>query len=195
MKKSCASDINTFVVLVLLSAMSCEPLYIPDPIDPRLPKYTESGNNVAGALINDQLWKSDIEYGWFGGFYEPDVYYIVNGDSLVIDFRGGMGENDYINISFALKGARVTNLGSMLNLAGEKFQLGNGDNTVSIARDSSCNQMGTGQVYFRSVKYDSVNQIITLSGTFGFNIVDSVCGDVDVTYGRFDVRIVHISGY
>ncbi|MEO8471913.1 MAG: hypothetical protein ABI477_06955 [Chryseolinea sp.] len=195
MKKSCASDINIFVVLVLLSAMSCEPLYIPDPIDPRLPKYTESGNNVAGALINDQLWKSDIEYGWFGGFYAPDVYYIVNGDSLVIDFRGGMGENDYINISFALKGARVTNLGSMLNLAGEKFKLGNGDNAVSIARDSGCNQMGTGQVYFRSVTYDSVNQIITLSGTFGFNVVDSVCGDVDVTYGRFDVRIVHISGY
>lgn len=36
--------------------ISCEQPIVPDPIDPRLPAYYNSGDNVAGALINDSTW-------------------------------------------------------------------------------------------------------------------------------------------
>lgn len=43
-------------MLVVLFLTSCDAVFVPDPVDPRLPKYTEDGNNVAGALVNGDLW-------------------------------------------------------------------------------------------------------------------------------------------
>ena len=197
MQRNYISGVNALVFLVLLSTVSCEPIYIPDPIDPRLPKYTESGNNVAGALINDKLWKSESYFDWFWVVSnDPSVFYLLDGDSVSIQFRGNtVGEAyGYGMISFGLKNARVKSLASLQNLEGRKFELGNNDNAVTLETGSGCNQWGTGQIYFRSVKYSSARVVATISGTFGFDIVDPVCGNLSVTYGRFDMEISRIQG-
>ena len=59
---------NSIIALFLLALVSCEGIFIPDPIDPRLPKYTEKGYNAAGAFINKDVWKSVDESSYDFGF-------------------------------------------------------------------------------------------------------------------------------
>lgn len=62
--KKYTSIIKSLLIFVVLVMNSCSGEFIPDPIDPRLPKYTEEGNNVAGAFINDNTWESVVSIGF-----------------------------------------------------------------------------------------------------------------------------------
>src|SRR6478752_4585042 len=83
--------------------IACESLYIPDPIDPRLPKYTDRGNDVGGALVNGRLWKSVVTHDWiYGSQYVPTLHYYSDQDSLDIVFSGYLEGDLYTKISFGL---------------------------------------------------------------------------------------------
>src|ERR1035437_590386 len=84
-------SINSLLLICsMLALLSCEGLYIPDPIDPRLPKYTENGNDVAGAIINNIYWTSVERIGFQTTSYKPYIITSAITDSLVIQFSGKM---------------------------------------------------------------------------------------------------------
>lgn len=178
--------------VVLLAYFSCEPIYIPDPIDPRLPKYTEEGYNVAGALVNNNLWKSQRDFSFLKSDpNNPRIDYFLSADSLVMIFSG---ETD--NITFSFKGLGITTLKELTKLNSMKLSL-DGLKSSAFLSDyfEECESSGLGQIYFRSVKFAEQSQRVVLSGTFGFDQNDPVCGKHSVTYGRFDYRVDNITIY
>jgi hypothetical protein len=70
-------------VLLLLLMQACkQENFKPDRRDSRLPKYTERGNQVGGALINNVAWKTNYKAFAFGIHH---AFYMINhrdGDSL-----------------------------------------------------------------------------------------------------------------
>ncbi len=182
--------IKLLLIGICFSASSCEPIYIPDPIDPRLPKYTDDGNNVAGAFINDNLWRSEYFPSWFGPNNEPEIRYFSNRDSISITFIGAVDEpNYYGDISFGFRGFGVTSLAELVELNETKIELDGITSTANAYRSSDCVAPGIGQLYFRSMTFNAETGHLTLSGTFGFNQEDPACGNISVTYGRFDFAV------
>ncbi len=178
--------------------IACDGIFIPDPIDPHLPKYTETGNRVAGAILNEKIWKSHVRFSWGGANDAPHINYYSHQDSLVITFTGQKrGEDFNTYIVFSLLNTGVSNVEDLRQLNDKKFDLGspNYGGYILSQGNYDCITSGMGQVYFRSVKYSDNNdnkRSIILSGTFGFDVEDPVCGKTSVRYGRFDYSISNL---
>jgi hypothetical protein len=190
---------NIIIALFLLTLQSCESKFILDPIDPRLPKYTETGNNVAGALVNQDIWKSVLSYSLAGTTNLPVIKVYSAGDSLVISFEGDVNKEKDIQlitlIKFHLKGLNIHTFSDIRTLKDKTVQLDGVRNWAEYTRPISVNEypactgsFGIGQIYFRNVVVNDANNAATLSGTFGFTIPASDCGSLEVSYGRFDYR-------
>jgi hypothetical protein len=176
-------------VLIILTAVifySCERgIYLMDPVDPQIIQYTEDGNNAAGALINDELWKSIVSEGLFGGLSNnPEVINYVDQDSIVVLFDGYIERSDadleFARLEFHLSGVSIENLEDLTELDNRIFKF-DGLNHVGLVSSSTINSGFTysGQIYFRSVTQDN------FSGTFSIKIGESTV----VKYGRFDYKI------
>lgn len=173
----------------MLTLVSCEGLFIPDPIDPRLPKYTENGNNVAGAFINDESWKSVVSYGFMTASDKPTIITSDINDSLVILFEGNI-LNHYTAIEFHLTGLNIHRFEDLILLKNRKIQLDGLTNAGVIRYDNSRDYLvsngGIGQIYIRYVTFNNLSDKVILSGTFGFTTNDTASGNKEVSYGRFD---------
>jgi len=179
-------------VLFMLLTSCVESVYIPDPIDPRLPKYTEVGNNVGGALLNDKLWKSEVIYDFWGSASRIPIIRSYQ-DSISIAFDGELNDDNYAEISVGLDDITINQLADLTTLSGRKFSL-DGNAAVAWLTGLGCGKPSTrGQVYFRSVSYSSEYKSITLSGTFSFVVEDCAGVKVEVTYGRFDFEIFRLN--
>lgn len=182
---SCIFFTSFFFVLT-----SCESLFIPDPVDPRLPKYTEDGNGVAGAFINGKTWRSEVFYGLM---YGPDNMPVINsfprGDSLSIYFFGeienGQDFQTSDKIGFYLKNVNVQSFVQLTELKGQKFSL---DGVNSYGAYQSY-KGGVGQLYLKNVTLNDSLDRVTISGTFGFSVPDENGEEIDVHYGRFDYKV------
>lgn len=172
--------------------MGCEPMVVQDPIDPRIPKYTESGYNVAGAFINQNVWKS-VTY-----WNKSNVWItsLKNSDSLIIRFDGQQN-NSPLTISFYLKGYTVSKFQELVNLNDTKILL-DGEDKAGVLETSSVMVSyspkaikGKGQLYFKHVQVDITNKTAVISGTFGFTTNDLT----EVSYGRFDYAVKDSIGF
>lgn len=185
------SLLGIFAFSILL--MACDASWIPDPIDPRLPMYTENGINTAGAIVNGELWRSRVDQQIFGSINAtPYVDFTTNKDSLVIIFLGDSKNLPVREITFTIKNENIQNAADFLKLRGRVIPLDGLQNTVSVFDyyNDDCNSSGIGQIYFRNVKFGGENGTsILFSGTFSFIQDDPVCANYDVSYGRFDYRI------
>lgn len=194
-KYSCLS--NIVLIVFTMTWFSCEETFIPDPTDPRLPKYTEEGRGTAGAFINDDVWNSIEIPGYFSFGYDYNAVLVLfnNKDSIRLVFEGE--SNIYKYLVFNLSGLHINHLHDLTLLENQKIQL---DGTLNealclkpecdvygtYADESGCNTSGgTGQLWFRNVSINDSTGVV-LSGTFGFNSNDPVYGNTEVTYGRFD---------
>jgi len=174
----------TYIVSLLLmfGLSSCEGIFVPDPIDPRLPKYTEEGNDVAGAFVDDLFWKSVVECH-FSVTDEPQLMLLPQKDSLILRFYGSTLDKS-ASIEFYLKGSKVTQFSDLAAWEGKKILLNgisgcgiyNDDETSSVFRSQS------GQFYLKHV--DITRKII--SGTFGFTAIDNTGKIIKIKSGRFD---------
>ena len=177
-----------FVVLIF---SSCRGIFVQDPIDPQLPKYTEVGNNVAGAFIDNGFWKSVVKFGLFTTDDEPSVIAWPLGDSLTIRF-GGEDSYGRSNIEFHLTGLKIYRFEDLLTLNNKKIQLDGISNSGYYIRShdpTSYSNKGIGQVYFRNVnRSDTISKVI-LSGTFGFSVNKQDGSTMKISYGRFDYTI------
>jgi hypothetical protein len=184
-----------------------EEKFVPDPSDPRLPKYTESGNQVGGALINDVAWKTDFSTSGMGG---NRSFYFTNyssGDSVTLTLDGmfteGINRESPISFIVVLKNMSLQKLEDIKLFNGQTFILDGKVNYVIIEDGFSTIQDsiyyyygGTGKVILKNVKTikntsfrrqngEKYNPLI-VAGTFEFN-VDEI--STAVTLGRFDFYI------
>ena len=177
--------------LAVIIVCSCRGIFVPDPIDPQLPKYTEVGNNVAGAIIDDGFWKSVVKYGLFTTDDSPSVTAWPVGDSLSVSF-GGEDVNGRSDIEFHLEGLKIHSFEDLLGLKDKKIQLDGISNSGYYIKGydpASYSNKGIGQIYFRNVsRSDTISKVI-ISGTFGFSVSKPGGGIVKISYGRFDYTL------
>jgi len=188
---------SKLLVVIFLLVIACNGIFIPDPIDPRIPKYTEDGNNVAGAFINDNIWESIVKIGFPSVYNEPFITASQEKDSLVLKFFGNtLGESS--SIDFHLTGLNITSFGELVVLKGQKIQLDGIKYTgyyIENYNPASYNNRGIGQIYFKNVRFESLSSKIILSGTFGFSINDLNGKVIKVSSGRFDYGITENSNF
>lgn len=197
MMKKYWSPNSKLLAVIFLLLIACNGIFVPDPIDPRIPKYTEEGNNVAGAMIDDNIWKSIVTSGFPHVIDEPLIAIRQEKDSLIIKFFGStLGENS--SLEFHLTGLNITKFGDLVVLEGKKIQLDGIKNAgyyIENDNPSGYNNRGFGQIYFKKVHLDSLSSKITLSGTFGFSINDLNGKAIKVSSGRFDYGITENSNF
>lgn len=182
----CIGNFKLLILCLLLA--SCSGILVPDPIDPRLPKYTEEGNNVAGAFVGEKVWQSIVYSSFSYTFNEPIISVYSRKDSLSFRFTGSIN-SEFSTIEVHLKNHHITKAEDLPALNGLKISLDGVNATAYFIQDytpAAFNHKGIGQVYFRSVKRDLTGQQIILSGTFGFSTTDSNGNIVKITSGRFD---------
>ena len=191
------SSKSQFLVIVFLIATACSGIFIPDPIDPRIPKYTNEGNNVAGAFFNDKIWKSVVKAGFNHLSGSPDITVWSQSDSLSLRFTGSISEESS-SIEFNLKELKITKFADLLVLNGQKIQLDGINSAGYFIRNYTPEDYahkGTGQIYFRNVKAEDASGTIILSGTFSLSFNDWNGNILKVTSGRFDYRISEESNF
>ena len=176
----------TFALCMLL-CVACEGTFVLDPIDPRLPKYTETGNNVAGAEINGDFWKSVSKSGFMYADLSHSIAIIPLQDSLSVQFEGVVTYGDVIDLQFNLKGLNIHKFEDLLLLRGKKIALDGVQKAgVFIRNTYDTYKAGIGQIYFKNASINSAGNVITLSGTFGFTVKDGAGKNIEISYGRFD---------
>lgn len=173
----------TYVFLLALSMQSCSSVWVPDPVDPRLPEYTESGHNVAGALVNNDIWEShattvgrSINAPHFTNNYE--------GDSLVLQFYGTLNSHTTC-IAFYLGDRNVSNTTDLKQLENQVFELDGESMYGMVYINGTVYRYGAGQLYIKYVQLGDDPYYAIASGTFGFTLTDNG-KTFEVYYGRFD---------
>lgn len=190
MKRS--SYINSILIgWIAVTIVACDGVFVPDPIDPRLPKYTESGNNVAGAFVNNKIWESVQTWGLYGYVNTPSFYVWQEEDSVVIRFSGDTGSKSGW-IEFHLKNLGITDFEDLPLLEGVKTELDGAENTAYYIEEcdrDSYKYKGIGQLYIKNIQMNDSLTSAIFSGTFGFSVTDSVGNNTKISYGRFDYRL------
>jgi hypothetical protein len=193
--------ISAMLVLILFKVSGClEEKFIPDPGDPRLPKYTESGNEVAGALISNMAWKTNFKTFFDAPpSYDFYIYNYPNTDSIIVRIQGtindGPNKGAPIDFSIGIKGAGIKTYQELKNLKNRIFFI-DGKTNYSTLEDEAMildgktesfkNGMGT--FYFVNVQRPKNDDRYILSGTFDFRF-QTLSGQVDVKKGRFDFTV------
>lgn len=190
-KYICISKV--LLAFFILSLVSCYGKFILDPIDPRLPKYTDSGNDAAGALVNKEVWKSLVKS-------QSELPFITNflaNDSLVLHFEGAIADTAAIMV-FYFTGLGIQSFDNLILLKNKKISLDGLRNVGLLAKSWSLYSPlnpeinGIGQIYFKDVTLNYISnslESVTVSGTFGFTFRDSSSVVIEVSYGRFDYNI------
>ncbi len=187
---------NLLLVVIILVVSACNGIFIPDPINPRIPKYTEEGNNVSGALVDNNIWKSVEQWGFYEITDMPDITVWPENDSLSLRFTGSIDEENPSSIEFHMKGLKIDKFADLTTLNGKKIQLDGIKTAGYFLNDSSTDSIkGVGQIYFRNVKTEDSPTSIILSGTFSFSVHRSDGKILNVTSGRFDYQITESSNF
>lgn len=179
------TSINKIVIIIFaVTFISCEGVFVPDPIDPRLPKYTEEGNDVAGAFIDGKIWKSVVTSALFHTSNEPYIEVYTKVDNLNLKFTGSSPV--YKFIEFRLTGLNIHKFEDLIHLKDKKIPL-DGIKNSAICTDNMYSEYiesgGVGQLYIKHVAMSDSCDYADISGTFGFTY-----NNINVYYGRFDYR-------
>jgi hypothetical protein len=188
---------RSVLVLAVILITSCNGVFVPDPIDPRLPKYTEAGNNVAGAFIDQNTWESIVTIGFPGISDAPLITVWPTNDSLVIRFYGRVSDESSI-IEFHLTGLNISKFEDLLRLNDKKIQLDGNRNVgfnIQNYNPTTNENKGIGQIYFKHVSVNYSLSKVILSGTFGFTVNQSTGRSTRISYGRFDYTVTKNSNF
>lgn len=187
-------NIYPFVLLLLLSG--CGEVYIPDPVELRIPKYSEDGNQVAGAIINGESWKTELGCGFLKGCNFPlQISSFPIADSLIIilygDLQEGLNKGKPISINFVLKNQSIEDFWDLLQLKDGLFIVNGTDVLATTGNFDISHDCMRGQILFREVKHIASNgdePRIILAGTFGLECDQN--GELITIYkGRFDFSL------
>lgn len=176
--------------LIIFFLVSCRGKFVPDPIDPDLPKYSAKGHDTAGAMVNGKVWRAVIRCGGFLGCSNEMTIQPVDSSSIEIRFEGEILDQNKIEeqgfgFSIILEDVYLTKLKDLEKLSGMKYDLGNGHYAYAdeFGNDVMCTS-SRGQLFFNEIELKNEGYII--AGTFGFVIEGENCKKVEVYSGRFD---------
>jgi hypothetical protein len=189
-------------LFLLLGMAGClDRTFIADPLDPRMPAYTEKGANTAGALIDNRIWIASSLEGPGSNeiFGDEKMFFFFSGasDSLFVAFQSGKlrMNNSTISVGFYIPGPVIRDTEDLYDLEGR---------TISLDGQTHYGQLfyggyrtingpvgdhrGTGALHFRNIAQSEDSARVNVSGTFGFDImIDSVLHTVHS--GRFDYAV------
>lgn len=182
--------------LCIFLLIGCEKEIIIDPIDPRLPIYSEKAHNVAGALINDQKWTNRLGETYSSPeFDRPEIIIDTIQSIMSFNMYGVISDFNFraidtIHISFEIQDVKVKSFEMLPDLEGQIFHLSdNAHRAWLFDQDSSYQTDNTiGQLFFKRVDLLDASTCV-LSGTFGFDFIDSNGIKNTVYKGRFDFYI------
>jgi len=189
--KKLGLKISWLIIFLFMALVSCVEL-IPDPVDPRLPIYSESGKKQSGALIDNIPFVAyPNPFFWGNGSFGS----ILNKGDTILTFDFGLIEKNNPNVSksifFSLEKLTPEDWEEMKKNFGKKFRLDNHDTKgrlSSYANDQVIESIAqSGQI---TVKY--IEDLKVLAGTFGFTAQDSSGKKYEVRYGRFDYFIYRL---
>jgi len=198
-----------YFFLAICGFTGCEESYTGDVFDPRLPEYSESGGNHAGAYINDRPWRAFPRSSFYGIQGEPYLWYdsaaakysLVFSPGNIITATGEYGAD--IDLCFTISEQTMAPIVDgtaeypvVIFLDGNEGEAELYHQPMFADNDSSetCSS-GSGLLHIRHARivYEDEGQRYHLAGTFGFDIDDS-CGRYKVRSGRFDFRFRCRSG-
>ena len=206
----------SFLILSCVLLISCTKYstFVADKNNSLLPEYSESGRNIAGALFNDTVWRSDVYINGINGTYTQGFWIIssLSGDSTIIIFNGEYTYNSIkfvdtlpsipVNLFVVINGLKIENQDSLFKLNNTLFNFDNisryvtltySYNTFSFKKYGEC----FGSIIFNTVQKNThltlgdgspnnpiVNPFI-VSGHFNFTINGT--NNYEVKDGRFDM--------
>lgn len=171
---------------------------VPDPIDVRLPRYTEEGLNSSGAYINDEVWIDNPQGRVFLSDTNAYVVFDSLSSSITLKFIGEI-EEDEIMVEITLNDIGIDTLIEMPKLDGKEFDLAS--NAVSLKCTSTRHYVANGEnanvfdqnvkgrFFMRNVVFRAGSNDCIFSGTFGFEATDKNGNTIHFKKGRFDYRI------
>ncbi|WKN40496.1 hypothetical protein [Tunicatimonas pelagia] len=200
----CHSVVGYWLFFALLSATlsGCGRAFVPDPIDPRLPVYSEEGKRSAGCFINDDVWRSDGGGGTFSSNDDGLWITFQSEDSTIhLTISGELPSNtdsrgESINVGFTLDNRQLSDdpAESISEIPQKAFVLDGQDNYGYLIRnfDDTVATFGAGQLILRRILLDqetTFNASYIVAGTFSFTATSDSLGLVDVSNGRFDYSV------
>ncbi len=208
--KTVINFLGLFLLAGALSLSGClTENFIPDIDNPNLPKYTEDGNQVGGALVNSVAWKTNYAVNYDGP--TSSVFYFTNfvkGDSVTITLGGkyneGPKKNLPLNFLISIKGLQLNSINEIKNLTGQAYVLDGTQNQAicsdyfqTLKTNKDAYYDGVGQFLIKNVK-EIKNLIYTRSNGEKYNplIVSGVfyfefkSDTIKIESGRFDFQVV-----
>ncbi|MCA4898481.1 MAG: hypothetical protein ACK514_04355 [Bacteroidota bacterium] len=183
--------------------------FVPDNDIPSIPKYTEEGNQVGGALVNKTAWKTNFAVNFDGPTRRS--FYFTNhskGDSVTIHLDGifneGTKKDKPLNFQINLKGTQIKNIDDLMQWKGKVFSLDAAENQAAcidffrVLNDQYERYYGgKGQFIVRNVKRvtnltyvrgngEKYNPLI-VSGIFDYEFANY---GIKVESGRFDFQMI-----
>lgn len=194
------------IAAVLLKA--CQDPYIPDPVDPRLSRYTGSGENSASAYYKEagqllSIWRSSNEC-LYDDPADPDgdcIQYISvvsksgEADTLEIWMKG-----DRFNLRFVLLNQSAARIDDLEVLSEKTFELNGSQAYAEVINyydpllpeqyypDLTFDRSSTGKLFIRKVSRNSGGSYV-LNGTFGFDVPRKDAPMLSLHSGRFDYTV------
>ncbi|WP_194975619.1 hypothetical protein [Aquiflexum lacus] len=171
--------LNTSLMVFML--VSCE-TFVPDPIDPRLPIYSEIGRNIAGVKVGNQFFNNDIRPLYLFCCASERQYFDENHTQLVLDINV-WNQSQNLRFVFELNGLTDEDWDDMEKGFGKKFVF-NETNKVTLSeleKEDFVSVPFEGQITVKLLKNEKI-----VSGTFGFKARDSSDREILVTFGRYD---------
>jgi hypothetical protein len=137
--------IFTVICAFIVVAGCGKSIFVPDPTNNLLPEYSESGRNIAGALVNDSAWRC-VMHSCIGCiFWKFFISSSLSGDSTVFSFHGYYTPNSIqfidsaynlpFDIYFVVKGLKIENQDSLFKLNNKTFQLDGNNSYSSISKE------------------------------------------------------------
>ncbi len=199
-----------FCICVVLTACR-KSSFVPDQTNGLLPEYSESGRNIAGALINDTAWRCEMHPCFACVIWRFYINSSISGDSTMFRFQGAYSSNSiqYVDtannkigadFSFVIKGLKIENQDSLLKLNNKTFQLDSINNYAVISKFFPNNYGRKGKGSFTITRVQKGNREygdgspnnpaiyrFVISGRFNFQTYDDRL--YNVKDGRFDMEV------
>ncbi len=175
-------------------------VFIYDPVDPRLPQYSEEGANTAGAYVDGAVWVAAKYYLYHtsndGVSEREELLFATNseGTGTLMSISEGTisvgGDLDSRSVGFYLADYVLSDLEDLFSLNGKEIIL-DGENSFGQVSVNDLNSLierqGKGKLFVRHVEWKDDDEVI-ISGTFGFDFDDDL-NPTTVYSGRFDFEV------
>lgn len=197
-----------FLITMLVAFNSCVDLrdsdFYPDVDDSRLPRYSEKGYDIAGALINGDAWRSQRR-----PFTEIMLFDISRVDTVIFEMYGemidGNRKGDYVSVYIYQTTKEINSYIDLKQLEDKEIILDGVKNYAELkyhprSEDPFAYKSGKGKLIFKSIRdvknitYINSEELfhshpVYFSGIFELSFENQHENLNGLTKGRFDFKV------